>query len=210
MMTRNRPALHAVHYWRQCGRNRQGTRRVRVVSRARDRDDAPVSMPIDTVALYTDPARHYSASRSETGWKLVEMATLRFVAFIFCLISATVNAQAGDAKPPYTITPIFNQAMSDTGLAGYEMLAIRLDLLPGGADPTPHRHDADLFVYILQGSIEVELAGKKTTYSAGSMFHEPRNELHSLLQNTSGDQPASILAVFVIKSGREAVVPAAE
>lgn len=133
---------------------------------------------------------------------------MRFVALIICSIFATFGAQAGDAKPPYTITPILQQAMSDPGLAGYEMLTLRLDLVPGGTDSAPHRHDADLFVYVLQGDVEVELGGEKAKYSAGAMFHEPRNELHSLLRNTSEDQPASVLAVFVIKSGREAVVPA--
>ena len=98
--------------------------------------------------------------------------------------------------------------MSDPGLAGYDMLATRLDIRPGGIDPAPHRHDADLFVYVLKGSVEIELAEKKARYHAGAMFHEPRNALHSLLRNTSDDEPASILAIFVIKSGREAVVPA--
>ena len=91
------------------------------------------------------------------------------------------------------------------------MLVSRLDIIPGGVDSAPHRHDADLFVYVLQGSVEVELSGNKATHhAAGAMFHEPRNGLHSLLRNISDSEPASILAVFVIKSGRELVVPATE
>ena len=141
------------------------------------------------------------------------MSLLRPAACALWLISAAVSAHeteqepAADAKLPYTVTPIFNQAMSDPGLAGYEMLATRLDIIPGGTDPAPHRHDADLFVYVLRGSIEVELDGSKATYDTGAMFHEPRNVLHSLLRNTSEDQPASILALFVIKSDREPLVP---
>ncbi|MBM3396271.1 MAG: cupin domain-containing protein [Betaproteobacteria bacterium] len=102
------------------------------------------------------------------------------------------------------------QAMSDTGLADYELMSVRLDLVPGGVDATPHRHDADLFVYVLEGSIEVELDGRKATYAAGAMFHEPRNALHSLLRNTSADQPASALAVLILKNGREFFVPAVQ
>lgn len=142
------------------------------------------------------------------------MAPLRSAAFVLWLLGATAyaheNVQTDGAKPPYTVTPIFQQAMSDPGLAGYEILVSRLDILPGGADPTPHRHDADLFVYVLQGSIEVELDGVKSTYNAGTMFHEPRNVVHSLLRNTNDEQPASILAVFTIKSGRESLVPVTE
>ena len=139
---------------------------------------------------------------------------MRLAAIISCMLATNANAhdteQAGDATQPYAISQIFNKAMSDPGLAGYEMLTLRLDLLPGGVDPAPHRHDADLFVYVLEGSIEVELDGEKSTHDAGAMFHEPRNVVHSLLRNTSEDQPASILALFVIKSGREPVIPVTE
>lgn len=140
-----------------------------------------------------------------------DMRLARSLVLIISLFSAAVFAHeqgaAGGGNQPYSITPVIKQAMSDTGLAGYEMLVVRLDIVPGGLDPNPHRHDADLFVYVLEGSIEVELDGRKATYGAGAMFHEPRNVLHSLLRNTSADQPASALAVFVIKSGREFLVP---
>ncbi|MFO1320509.1 MAG: cupin domain-containing protein [Burkholderiales bacterium] len=125
-------------------------------------------------------------------------------------VAAAHESDAAKAPPPYTITPVLQQAMSDPGLAGYELLSVRLDLVPGGSDPLPHRHDADLFVYVLQGSIEVELDGRKSSHSAGSMFHEPRNVVHSLLRNTHAEQPAAVLAVFVIKSGRQFYVPAAK
>lgn len=142
------------------------------------------------------------------------MRLSRFLVLVASLASAAAFAHeqeaAGGGTPPYAITPVIKQAMSDAGLAGYEMLAVRLDLVPGGVDAAPHRHDADLFVYVLQGSIEIELDGRKATYGAGAMFHEPRNALHSLLRNASQDQPASALAVFVIKSGREFFVPEAK
>lgn len=145
------------------------------------------------------------------------MMLSRLPVFIVCLYSvfalAHGNESSGEAKqpnskPPYTLTPVIQQALSDPALQGYEMLAVRLDIVPGGVDPAPHRHDADTFVYVLQGDVETELEGRKSTYSAGSMFHEPRNALHSLLRNVSATKPASVLAVFVIKNGREFYVPA--
>jgi len=142
------------------------------------------------------------------------MNVSRILALALCLVATGVSAHEKDApaagKPPYSITPVMKQAMSDTGLADYELMSVRLDLVPGGVDATPHRHDADLFVYVLEGSIEVELDGRKATYAAGTMFHEPRNALHSLLRNTSADQPASALAVFILKNGREFFVPAVQ
>jgi quercetin dioxygenase-like cupin family protein len=139
------------------------------------------------------------------------MTLSRLLVFSACMYSAIAvadeNKLSGVTKLPYSLTPIIKQAMSDPSLAGYEMLAVRLNIVPGGVDPAPHRHDADLFVYVLQGKIEVELDGHTTTHKAGSMFHEPRNVLHSLLRNTSTDTPASALAIFVIKSGREFFIP---
>lgn len=139
------------------------------------------------------------------------MPFFRLIAFVACLYSAAVAAHGNEtssaAKAPYSLTPVIKQAMSDPALEGYEMLAVRLDIVPGGIDPAPHRHDADTFVYVLQGEVEVELDGRKATYGAGSMFHEPRNVLHSLLRNTSAKKPARVLALFVIKSGREFFVP---
>lgn len=133
------------------------------------------------------------------------------VAFAAILVSGASGAHDGEKSSnqaaPFTITPVLQQPMSDPGLAGYQVLAVRLDLVPGGTDPTPHRHDADLFVYVLQGAIEVELAGKKSVFSAGQMFHEPQNVVHSLLKNTSSTSPAAALAVFVLKDGRQYFVP---
>ncbi len=114
---------------------------------------------------------------------------------------------AHSAEQPYTLTQVFKGAMSDPALNGYELMATRLDIIPGGVDRAPHRHDADTFVYVLQGEVEIELEGQKAIYGAGQMFHEPRNALHSLLRNTSKKQPASVLAIFVIKDDREFFVP---
>lgn len=124
------------------------------------------------------------------------------------LALAQGNEPVKSTAQPYTLTQIFKGGMSDPALKGYELLATRLDIVPGGVDPAPHRHDADTFVYVLAGEVEIELKGKKSTYGAGQMFHEPRNALHSMLRNTNATQPASILAVFVIKGDRKFYVPA--
>lgn len=142
---------------------------------------------------------------------------MKVVKKLFAVAAVVASGACGaqdagkSANPPvpFTITPVLQQPMSDPGLKGYQVLAVRLDLIPGGSDPTPHRHDADLFVYVLQGSIEVELAGKKSVFSAGQMFHEPRNVVHSLLRNTSTSASAAALAVFILKDGRQSFVPLA-
>lgn len=135
----------------------------------------------------------------------------KLVAVAAILVSGACGAHDADKAstqaPPYTLKPVLQQPMSDPGLAGYQLLAVQLDLVPGGTDPTPHRHDADLFVYVIQGSVEVELAGRKSVFAAGQMFHEPQNIVHSLLRNTSTTAPATLLAVFVLKDGKQYFVP---
>lgn len=149
------------------------------------------------------------ASDNATGvTHMIRSSSLVFAALMMSGLAAAHESDASRASAaPYSVTPVIQQAMSDPGLAGYQMLAVRLDIVPGGVDPAPHRHDADLFVYVIHGSIEVEVEGGKATYGEGQMFHEPRNAVHSLLRNVSSTEPASALAVFVIKEGREFLVP---
>jgi quercetin dioxygenase-like cupin family protein len=123
--------------------------------------------------------------------------------------SAHDASPAPAAAPPYTVTPVIQQALSDPALKNYELLAVTLDIVPGGTDAAPHRHYADLFVYVLEGSVEVELEGRgKSVHRRDEMFPEPRNALHSLLRNVDPKAPARVLAVFVIGKGRQFYVPA--
>lgn len=140
---------------------------------------------------------------------------LRLAALLWATLACAGTSFAHDkdkppaGAPPYTVTPVMQQALSDPALKDYELLAVTLDIVPGGTDATPHRHDADLFVYVLEGSVEVELEGRgKSVHRRGEMFHEPRNALHSLLRNVDPKAPARVLAVFVIGKGRQFYVPA--
>ena len=86
---------------------------------------------------------------------------------------------------------------------------MRVDYEPGGTTPWPHRHPFGAFVYVLEGSVRMALEGQAPqVLRAGDSFHEPPGALHSLSENASDSDPASLLAVFVVPDGHEPAVGA--
>jgi acetyl esterase/lipase len=81
---------------------------------------------------------------------------------------------------------------------------------PGGADPV-HRHNAAAFVYVLEGSIVMQLKGaEKVTLHAGQTFYEPPDGVHLVGRNASDTKPAKFLVFLVKKKGAPALVPVSE
>lgn len=69
---------------------------------------------------------------------------------------------------------------------------------PGGASP-PHRHDAQVFVYVLQGELIMQVqGGPRVTLKPGETFYESPSDVHSVSANASQTAPAKFL-VFMIK-----------
>ena len=78
---------------------------------------------------------------------------------------------------------------------------------PAGAFSPEHHHEADLYVYVLEGTIRSQLGGQPVmTYSKGQSFFEPDGSVHLFAENTSTTEPAKILAVFVHREGARLVV----
>jgi quercetin dioxygenase-like cupin family protein len=135
---------------------------------------------------------------------------LSFVLFL-SLLAITAWSQHDHAAPAATTTPgspmsfnmVLSQAMADPDLNGFKMESSLMTIVPGGSDTVAHRHDCDLFGYVIEGEVEIGLEKKAPVkFSAGQMFHEPRNILHSLARNASKDKPARVLLMFIIKEGR--------
>ena len=84
------------------------------------------------------------------------------------------------------------------GLAGKEVLMSTVTYPPGGASP-PHRHDAQVFVYVLEGELIMQVqGGPKLTLKPGETFYENPTDVHAVSANASQTQPAKFL-VFIIK-----------
>lgn len=112
-------------------------------------------------------------------------------------------APAAAAEP--VVTALTTRALPD--LPGKEGMMIVVNYPPGGADPV-HRHDASAFVYVLEGSIVMQVqGGKEVTLTAGQTFFEGPNDIHTVGRNASKTQPARFLAVLIKKQGAPALIP---
>ena len=79
---------------------------------------------------------------------------------------------------------------------------------PGASDPI-HRHNAHAFVYVLEGSIVMQVrGGKEVTLTPGQTFYEGPDDVHVLGRNTSKTKPAKFVVFFVKNKGAAITVPA--
>jgi quercetin dioxygenase-like cupin family protein len=114
---------------------------------------------------------------------------------ITCSCFAASPAQAAQA----VVTPLMTKALPD--YPGKEMLMITVEYPPGSVDPV-HRHDAHSFIYVLEGSIVMQVkGGKEVTLTRGQTFYEGPTDVHVVGRNASSTAPAKFLVVFVKKAG---------
>lgn len=112
-----------------------------------------------------------------------------------CLLSGTAGA-ADSGKSEATVHPLLKQDLPQ--IPGKEVTMLTVEYLPGGAS-RPHRHDAEVFVYVLEGSVVMQVDGQKAvTLGPGGTFHEGPDDIHRQSKNASATQPAKFL-VFMIK-----------
>ena len=80
-----------------------------------------------------------------------------------------------------------------------EILVSEVNVAPG-QESAPHRHNAHVVVYVLEGQINMQVAGGKlVTLSPGDIFYENPNDIHSVSQNASDTESAKFL-VHIIKT----------
>jgi quercetin dioxygenase-like cupin family protein len=114
-------------------------------------------------------------------------------ALAMTLLGAT--SQAADPKPA-VVKPLLTEPLS--GVPGKEVTVLTVEYLPGGAS-APHRHDADVFVYVLEGAVVMQVDGKEpVTVRKGETFHENPKDIHRQSMNASKTEPAKFV-VFVVK-----------
>ena len=119
---------------------------------------------------------------------------------ILFLIPGTLMAQ--QAK----VTELFSKDLAN--IPGKEGLMLIVDYPPGSTDPI-HRHNAHGFIYVLEGSIVMQVkGGKEVTLTPGQTFYEGPDDVHVIGRNASKTQPAKFIVVFVKDKGAPVVVPA--
>ena len=118
---------------------------------------------------------------------------------MLCLVVAPSAVQ--NAK----VTPLTTKDLA--GLPGKEGVMLTVEY-PPGASSTRHRHNANTFVYVLEGSIVMQVeGGKEVTLGPGQTFYESPDDVHVVSKNTSNSQPAKFLVFFVKDKGAPSLVP---
>jgi quercetin dioxygenase-like cupin family protein len=128
------------------------------------------------------------------------MTIAKLVLMLVCLMSVTLEPK--DAK----VTPLLSKDLTD--FPGKEGLMITVEYPPGGSDPI-HRHNAHAFVYVLEGSIVMQVrGGKEVTLTPGQTFYEGPSDVHVVGRNASQTKPAKFVVFLVKDKSAPVLVPA--
>jgi len=112
------------------------------------------------------------------------------------MVTMTTALSAGAAAAETKVTPLMARDL--VGSPGKEATMITVEYPPGWSS-SPHRHDAQTFVYVLEGSVVMAVqGGKEVTLGPGETFYESPDDVHSVSRNASATKPAKFL-VFMVK-----------
>ena len=126
------------------------------------------------------------------------------------LMAGTLMAQepAGSKAPQASVTPLTSKDLPE--FAGKEVLMITVDYPPGSVDPI-HRHNAHAFIYVLEGSIVMQVkGGKEVTVNPGQTFYEGPDDIHVVGRNASSTKPAKFIVFLIKDKGAPVVMPVPE
>ena len=127
------------------------------------------------------------------------MMTRKLMLVLACLIAGPVIAQ--EAK----VTPLMSKDLAD--IPDKEGLMITVENAPGGSDPI-HRHNAHAFLYVLEGSVVMQVkGGKEITLTPGQTFYESPDDVHVVSRNSSSTKPAKFLVFLVKEKGAPVLLP---
>ena len=128
------------------------------------------------------------------------MTLTKVVQVLLYLVSTTALAQ--EAK----VAELMSKDLKDC--PGKEGLMVIVEYPPGSSDPI-HRHNAHAFVYVLEGSIVMQVrGGQEMTLTPGQTFFEGPDDVHVVGRNASKTKPAKFVVFFVKDKGAPVLVPA--
>ncbi|MCS4094518.1 MULTISPECIES: cupin domain-containing protein [unclassified Rhizobium] len=111
-------------------------------------------------------------------------------------------AVAADAA---TVTSLVKKDLPD--YPGKEALMISVEYPPGGSDPI-HKHDAHAFIYVLEGSVVMQVRGEKqVTLSPGETWYEGPSDIHVVGRNASTTKPAKFIVLLLKNKGAPVLTP---
>jgi quercetin dioxygenase-like cupin family protein len=127
------------------------------------------------------------------------MKLIKLFLALACLMPGMLSAQEAQ------VTPVMSKDLPD--FPGKEGLMITVVYPPGSSDPI-HRHHADAFVYVLEGSIVMQVkGGKEVTLTPGQGFYEGPDDIHTVGRNASQTKPAKFVVFLVKDKGAPVLIP---
>ncbi|AVC50418.1 cupin domain protein [Rhizobium leguminosarum bv. viciae] len=109
------------------------------------------------------------------------------------------------AEDGAAVTPLMKKDLPN--YPGKEGLMISVEYGPGGSSPI-HKHEANAFVYVLEGSIVMQVKGEKeVTLSPGETYYEGPSDIHLVSRNASKSKPAKFIVVLLKKKDAPVVMP---
>jgi quercetin dioxygenase-like cupin family protein len=124
-----------------------------------------------------------------------------------CALFLARDLMAADAPAAVTASQAFSEKLPN--VPGKTLTGVHVTYLPGGKSAA-HAHAGSVYAYVLSGKIRSEnsVTGPARVYSAGEGFFEPPGSVHTLSENASDTEPASLLAIFVADDGARLSKPA--
>jgi quercetin dioxygenase-like cupin family protein len=119
------------------------------------------------------------------------------------LILLVLAAGVASAQEP-TLATVMTKELADS--PGREVVMFTVQFPPGWADPV-HRHDAQGFIYVLEGTIVMQVkGGKEVTLTPGQGYYEGPLDIHVVGRNASNTKPAKFLVVLIKQKGAPALI----
>ena len=132
------------------------------------------------------------------------MTTTLVALVLLSLMTGTATAQQAKA-PQAKVTSLMSKDLPES--PGKEALMIMVEYPPGSSDPI-HRHNAHALLYVLEGSVVMQVkGGKQVTLTPGQTFYEGPDDVHVVGRNASGTKPAKFVVVLIKDKGAPALVP---
>ena len=132
------------------------------------------------------------------------MSVKHLVLTLFLSVGLSLIASTLMAQEP-KVTSLMSKDLKD--FPGKELLMITTEHAPGGSTPI-HRHNAHAMVYVLEGSVVMQVkGGKEVTLTPGQTFYEGPDDIHVVDRNASKTQPAKFVVFLIKDKGAPALVP---
>lgn len=130
---------------------------------------------------------------------------MKGIQMLTCLMTGALVAHASVPRGS-KVTPLMSKDLAEC--PGKEATMITVEYAPGGSD-TVHRHNAHVFVYVLEGKVIMQVrGGEPVTLGPGQTFYEGPEDVHVVGRNASSTEAAKFLVFFVKDKGAPILVPA--